>query len=190
MVSAETLLSYLDWKIIFILHIYASDKKLDVVISQNNKHIALFSRRLRNLQCNYTTTKKEIIVIAEWLKKSHRIISGYEINVFSYNKNLVYATNLSESQRVMNWWLIIEEFGPNIQNIAGVENIVSDKLIRLPPTSFNKHKPSTSNYQCCANKLFVIDRVEKNDYCFPLNILNLKREQQKELIKINFKLSA
>ena len=30
-----------------------------------------------------------------------------------------------ESQRLMRWRLIIGEFGPNIQHIAGVDNIVA-----------------------------------------------------------------
>ena len=45
---------------------------------------------------------------------------------------MVYAATLSESQRLIRWQLILEEFGPNIQNIAGVDNIVSDVLSRLP----------------------------------------------------------
>ena len=64
----------------------------------------------------------------ESLNKLQRIIFGYRINVFSYHKNLVYAATLSESQRVIWLQFIIEEFGPNIQNISGVYNIVSDAL--------------------------------------------------------------
>ena len=63
---------------------------------------------------------------------------------------------MSKSQRVMCWQLIIEEFGPNIHNIAGFENMVADKLSRLTSTSVNKYYPSTSKAQCCANKLFAI----------------------------------
>ena len=51
-------------------------------------------------------------------QKSRRILFGYEINVVSDNKILVYAATLSESQRVMRWRLIIEEFGPKIQHIV------------------------------------------------------------------------
>ena len=32
-------------------------------------------------------------------------------------KNLVYATTLGKYQRVMRWWPVIKEFGPNIQHI-------------------------------------------------------------------------
>ena len=47
MVSAETLLSYPDWTIPFTAHNDACDKQLGDVISQNNKPIALFSKRLK-----------------------------------------------------------------------------------------------------------------------------------------------
>ena len=42
MVSADTLLSYTDWKLTFKVHIDAYDKQLGVVIIQNNKDIAFF----------------------------------------------------------------------------------------------------------------------------------------------------
>ena len=74
----------------------------------------------------------------ECLKQFQRILFGYEINIFSNHKNLVYATTLSESQRVMLWILILKEFGPNIQHIAVVDNIVADTLSRLPSTPCNK----------------------------------------------------
>ena len=65
----ETLLSYPDWTIPFTVHTDASDKQLVAVISQNNKPIALFSRRLRRKQWNYTKTEKELLVIVECLKQ-------------------------------------------------------------------------------------------------------------------------
>ena len=43
MVSAETLLSYSDWKIPFTVQTDASDKQLGDVISQKNKTIDFFS---------------------------------------------------------------------------------------------------------------------------------------------------
>ena len=102
MVSSETLLSYPDWKLAFTVHTDASDKQLDAFISQNNKPIDFFFRKLINPQRNYTKTEKELLVIVECLKQFRGIIFGYEINVLSYHKNLVYATTLSESQRVMH----------------------------------------------------------------------------------------
>ena len=88
---------------------------------------------------NYTTTEKKLLAILECLKQFRGTIFGYEINVFSDYKNLVYASTLSESQRVMRWRIILKEFGPNIQHIAGADNIVPDTLSRLTYTSSDRN---------------------------------------------------
>ena len=82
MVLAGKLLSYPYWKLPFIVHTDASDKQLCDVISNNNKPIALFSRRLNKTQRNYTTAKRELPTIVERLKQFWGILFGYEINVF------------------------------------------------------------------------------------------------------------
>ena len=89
----------------------------------------------------------------------------------------------------MRWQIILEEFEPNIQHIDGFDNIVSDTLSRLPSNPNDKYKPFTRNSQCCANDLFAIGRAENNEDSFPLNILILQIEQQKEPRNINSKLS-
>ena len=124
-----------DWKIPSDVHIDASDKQLGAVISQNDKPINLFLMKLINQQSNYTTTEKELLSIVECQKQFHGIFSGYEINVYSDHNNLVYTKTKSESQIIMCWHLILEEFGPNIHPIAVVDNIVSDMLSRLPSTT-------------------------------------------------------
>ena len=69
MVSAEMLLSYPYCKLAFTVHTDASDNQVGDVISQNNKSVALFSRKLSKPQHNYTTTEKELLAIVEWPKK-------------------------------------------------------------------------------------------------------------------------
>jgi hypothetical protein len=97
MVSKETLLNYPDWSKPFDIHTDASDKQLGAVISQNNKPIAFFSRRLSKAQRNYTTTEKEqLLSIVECVKQFRGILFSYTINVFSDHKNLVYAATVSE----------------------------------------------------------------------------------------------
>ena len=103
MVSAETLLSYPNWKIPFTVHTDVSDKQLGAVIIHNNKPSKLLSRIPRNTQPHYTTTNKEIIKIVKCLKKISIITFGYVVNVFSDHKNMVYASTLSEYKRVMHW---------------------------------------------------------------------------------------
>ena len=107
MVSVETLLIYPYWIIPFKVHGDASDKQLGAVIIHNNKPIDLFSIIISKPQRNYTTTDKENIAIVECLKQFRGILFGYEINVFSDHKNLVYVVTLSESKMVMRWQLII-----------------------------------------------------------------------------------
>ena len=69
MVSAESLLSYPYLKLTFTVQTDASDKQLGAVISQNNKPISFFYRKVSKLWCNYTTTKKELLAIVECLKQ-------------------------------------------------------------------------------------------------------------------------
>ena len=103
MVSDEMMLSHLDWKLPFTVHANSSDKQLVAVIIQNNKPNDFFSRILSKPQHNYTTIDNKILAILECLKKSWGIVFDYEINVFSYNKNLFYPATLRKSQRVMLW---------------------------------------------------------------------------------------
>ena len=118
----------------------------------------MFSRRLIKPQHNCTTTKKELFVIVERLNQFLEILFDYEINVFSDHKNLVYAANLNESQRMMSWRLIIEEFEANIQHIAGVDNIVAGLLSKLQYEPVDKYETITRKAQCRTNKLFTIFR--------------------------------
>ena len=115
----------------------------------------------------------------ECLNKFREIFFDYEINVSSDHKNLVYVETLSESQRVMRRRLILKDFGPNIQHIAGVDNIAEETLSRLPYRPSDKYKPCTKKAQCCANELFTLGRIENNKYCLPINLLIVQREQQK-----------
>ena len=59
-VSDETLLSYPDCIIPFIVQTNASDKQLGDFISQNNKSISFFLRRLSKPQRNYTTARRKL----------------------------------------------------------------------------------------------------------------------------------
>ena len=81
-VTSETLFSYPDWNIYFMVHTNEYDKHLCAVISQNNKPIFLFSIRLSNTQHNYTTTENKILVIVECLKQFRGILFVYKINIF------------------------------------------------------------------------------------------------------------
>ena len=61
---------------------------------------------------------------------------------------------MSESKRVMCWQLILKEFGPNIQNIARVDYMVSDTLSRLLYEPNDQDDSSNIRDQCGVNEIF------------------------------------
>ena len=139
------LLRYPYCKILFTVHTDASYKQSGAIISHNNKPISFFSRILSKPQLNYTTTDNELLEMVECPKLFRGILFGYEINLFPDHNNLVYNGTLSESQREIRWRLILEEFGPNIKHISGVENISADTLSIFLSTPSNR-------YECCTKK--------------------------------------
>ena len=128
-IAKETILAYPDFSKKFVIHTDASAYQLGGVISQGGKPIAFYSRKLNDAQTRYTTTERELLSIVETLKAYKHILLGYEIEVHTDHKNLVYKT--FNTDRVMRWRLLIEEFGPKLLYIKGEKNIVADALSRL-----------------------------------------------------------
>ena len=94
-VSKETLLAYPNFSQPFEIHTDASDFQLGAVISQNQKPIAFYSRKLNPAQTRYTTTEKELLAIVETLKEFKNILLGQNIQVYIDHKNLTYKTHNS-----------------------------------------------------------------------------------------------
>ena len=128
--------------------------------------IAFFSRKLNGAQKNYTTTEKELLSIVETLKEFMNILFGYPIQVYSDHKNLVHAATISQSQRVMRWRLILEEFGPDIKHISGEKNVVADAISRLPTTTEDQREQCTDAQDPARSEMFALDE----DVAFPLDL--------------------
>ena len=67
-VRHEMLLPYPDFNQPFEIHTDASHTQLAAVISQKNKLIAFYSRKLQLAQRQYTTTERELLSIIETLR--------------------------------------------------------------------------------------------------------------------------
>ena len=106
------------------IHIDASKAQIGAVIAQEGRPIAFYSRRLTDCQTRYTTTERELLAIVETLKEFRNILLGQKIVIHTDHKNLTYAN--FNTDRVIRWRLIIEEYGPNLKYIEGPKNIVAD----------------------------------------------------------------
>ena len=67
-ISKEALVSFPDFSKPFEIHIDASHTQLGAVVSQGNKPIGFYSRKLNSAQTRYTTTERELLSIVEALK--------------------------------------------------------------------------------------------------------------------------
>lgn len=130
-VARETMLSYPDYSEVFEIHTDASDEQLGAVISQKGKPLAFFSRKFSKPQRNYTVTDKELLSICEVLKEFHGMLWGQRIKVYTDHQNLIRDAIGSSSSRVQRWRLLLEEYGPEIVYIKGIDNTVADALSRL-----------------------------------------------------------
>ena len=77
-------------------------------------------------QQNYTTSEKVLLSIVATLKEFRNILLGHQIKVYTDHKNLTY--NFLNTERVMRWRLILEEFGPELKYIKGENNVVANAL--------------------------------------------------------------
>ena len=84
---------------------------------------------MNSAQHNYTTTEKELLSIVEALKEFRNILLGHQITVYTDHKNLTHK--ILNTERVMRWRLILEEFGTELKYIKGENNVVADDLFRL-----------------------------------------------------------
>jgi hypothetical protein len=56
-IAREVVLSYPDYSKVFKIYTNNSSKQLGVVITQENRQIAFFRRKLSTMQCKYSVTK-------------------------------------------------------------------------------------------------------------------------------------
>ena len=167
-IAKETLLAYPDFSKPFTIHTDASHKQLGAVISQDGKPIAFYSRKLKPEQTRYTTTERELLSIVETLKEFRNILLGHKIVVHTDHQNLTYKN--FNTERVMRWRLILEEYGPELRYIKGEHNIVADALSRLEMMSCEEF---TEQDQA---DFFAFDEDEIPQH-FPLSYAEISKEQ-------------
>ena len=66
--ACEVLLVYLDYSLPFEIYTDASKRQMGAIITQNNRPITFWSRKLSDTQRKYTVTELELLSIVERLK--------------------------------------------------------------------------------------------------------------------------
>ena len=125
LISREVMLAFPDFSQPFLRYTLM----LVAVVGQNKKLIAFFSRKLNPAQRRYTPTECVLLAIVEILKEFRTTLLGHKIMVYTDHKNLTY-TNF-DTDCVMTWCLILEEYRPELIYTKGSTNIVADALSRL-----------------------------------------------------------
>ncbi len=124
-------MAYPDYSKVFEIYTDASSKQLRAVITQNNRPIAFFSRKLSDAQRKYSVTKIEQLAIVKTLKEIKGMLWGQNIKVFTDHVNLMRDALGLTSDQVYQWRLLLEEYGPKIVYIKGIHNTVADAVSRL-----------------------------------------------------------
>lgn len=132
-IGQTVLLAFPNFNKPFIIHTDASLRQLGAVVSQDDKPIAFYSRKLNPAQTRYTTGERELLSIVETLKEFRNILLGQHIIVYTDHKNLTYEN--FNTDRVMRWRLIIEEYNCEFKYIKGSKNVIADALSRLDTTN-------------------------------------------------------
>jgi hypothetical protein len=81
-------LAYPDFTKPFKIYSDASMMQLGSVITQGNRPITFFSRKLSMMQTKYSVTKIKLLTIVETLKKFQGMLWGQTIKVYTDHKNL------------------------------------------------------------------------------------------------------
>jgi hypothetical protein len=111
-IAKEVVLAYPDFDKVFEKYTDASTKQLGSMITQFNRPLAFFSRKLSVQQQKYSVTEIELLAIVETLKEFKGMLWGQHIKVYTDHKNLTRDALGLTSDRVYRWRLLLKEYGP------------------------------------------------------------------------------
>ena len=105
-IAKDVVLAYPDFTKPFEIYTDASKMQLGAVITQDNRPIAFFSRKLFKTQTKYSVTKIKLLAMVETLKEFRGMLWGKTIKVYTNPKNLIQDALGLISDRVYQWRLL------------------------------------------------------------------------------------
>jgi hypothetical protein len=130
-IAKDVVLAYPDYSKVFEIYTDAPSKQLGAVITQDNRPMAFFGRKLSDAQHKYSVTKVEIQAIVETLKEFKGMLWAQNIKVFTDHANLMRDGLGLTLDRVYQWRLLLEEYWSKIVYIKGIHNTVADAVLWL-----------------------------------------------------------
>ena len=167
MIARYIVLAYPDFTKKFAIHTDAFKRQLGVVITQDNRPLAFFSRKLNDTQQRYNITELELLSIVKTLKDFKGMLFGQEIDIDTDHINLTQDTLGLTPDRVFRWRLRIKEYDPKSMYIKGINNTVTDAISRLNYNpAMNRHTDDEINS--------LSKNVKQNNFLTLLNHYDIK----------------
>ena len=174
-IQRETILAFPDFSKPFHIHTDSSCAQLGSVITQSDKPIAFYSRKMNDAQKRYPTGEQELLSIVETLKEFKNILLGQDVIIHTDHKNLLYEKSCSD--RIIRLRLLIEEYAPTFIHIKGEKNVVADALSRLD-ADFSEILNDQPTKQEQATT--YVTSEDLTEYEFPLSGKSFHKYQQKD----------
>jgi hypothetical protein len=105
-IAKETVLVYLNFLKPFEIYTGASAMQLGAMITQDNKPMAFFSRKLSEMQQKYSVTEIELLAIGKTLKEFKGMLWRQDVKVYTDPKNLTGDALGLTPDRVYHWQLL------------------------------------------------------------------------------------
>jgi len=148
-IAKDVVLAYPDFSQTFEIYTDASSKQLGSVITQGNRPLAFFRRKLSAAQQKYSVTELQLLAIVETLKEFKVMLWGQRLKVYTDHKNLIQDALGLTSDRVYRWRLLLEEYGPEIIHIKGIHNTVAHAISRLDYSPVHNQRDTWMTFTQC-----------------------------------------
>ncbi len=126
------------WRIPIFLDTNASSHAIGGILSQvlsdGKEHVISYgSRTLDKAECNYSTTRREMLALVSFIKKYFLYLKAKRFTVLIDHQTLVWLNNCKGPEgQVARWQEALAEYDFEIIHRPGSQHLNADALLRIP----------------------------------------------------------